>query len=114
MWRKRQTWDGRFTFQKRRSGLADWFVVVGNLRLWMEACWTCGRPCFRDFATHYTDGKIPEAHVLRSWLEENDVDTSRQFPYCTICAPDIVYDSGGSGPGVPRWSALAHQPRIGK
>jgi len=99
---KRQVWDGSYTFRKRRSGLGGWFLVVGNLKLRTEKCRDCGCPYIAPPFTHYTAGKIPEALALRSWLDENDVET-RQFFHCTKCWSDVIYESGGSGPGATVW-----------
>lgn len=90
--RKQQTWDGSFTFRKRQSGLGGWFLVIGNLRLWAKACIDCGCPILFGPFTHFTAGKISEARKLRSWIEENEVET-RQGPHCSKCWPDVEYSS---------------------
>jgi len=75
----------------RQSGLAGWFVVVGNLRLWMRACSECGKPSIDEPLTHFTTGNIDKAQSLRNVLQGANIDTSGQWSICLECEPDIVY-----------------------
>ena len=91
---RRQTWNGNSTVRKRKTGLGGWFVVIGNLRLFLRECRECGRPQTDEPLTHYTAGNIDQAQELKMVMNAHDIDTSRRWPTCKKCDLRIWYTEG--------------------